>query len=175
MIRPFRFVRPAHGVIVRNTLNEHGQDSTESGDDQCDKSGKAHKKPSDAAKGFCFWLEASSKRREEAVRSYIDACYGISMYAEQQNQAICHMLCTGCHSTCRLHFTRGEKFMQIPGPRGIGQTAVGGAAAEKKNREQFEANRPEYENSIRRLMERIQNTLLVDLQPVPEKKAGREK
>lgn len=59
MIRPFRFVRPAHGVIVRNTLNEHGQDSTESGDDQCDKSGKAHKKPSDAAKGFCFWLEAS--------------------------------------------------------------------------------------------------------------------
>ena len=39
----------------------------------------------------------------------------------------------------------------------------------KKNREQFEANRPEYENSIRRLMERIQNTLLVDLQPVPEK------
>lgn len=36
MIRPFRFVRPAHGVIVRNTLNEHGQDSTESGDDQCE-------------------------------------------------------------------------------------------------------------------------------------------
>ncbi len=52
---------------------------------------------------------------------------------------------------------------------GIGQTAVGGAAAEKKNRNSLEANRPEYENSIRRLMERIQNTLLVDLQPVPEK------
>ena len=169
MIRPFRFVRPAHGVIVRNTLNEHGQDSTESGDDQCDKSGKAHKKPSDAAKGFCFWLEASSKRREEAVRSYIDACYGISMYAEQQNQAICHMLCTGCHSTCRLHFTRGEKFMQVP-DRGESARQLWEARQQrKKNREQFEANRPEYENSIRRLMERIQNTLLVDLQPVPEK------
>lgn len=70
-------------------------------------------------------------------------------------------------------FYKGREIPAGPGPRGIGQTAVGGAAAEKKNREQFEANRPEYENSIRRLMERIQNTLLVDLQPVPEK-AGRE-
>ena len=66
-------------------------------------------------------------------------------------------------------FYKGREIPAGPGPRGIGQTAVGGAAAEKKNREQFEANRPEYENSIRRLMERIQNTLLVDLQPVPEK------
>ena len=139
----------------------------------CDKSGKAHKKPSDAAKGFCFWLEASSKRREEAVRSYIDACYGISMYAEQQNQAICHMLCTGCHSTCRLHFTR-ERNLCRSRTAGNRPDSCGRRGSREKEQEQFEANRPEYENSIRRLMERIQNTLLVDLQPVPEK-AGREK
>ena len=169
MIKPFRFVRPARGVIVRNTLNEHGQESPESGDDQSETSGKAHKKLSDAAKGFCFWPEASSKRREEAVRSYIDACYGVSMYGERQNQAIRHMLCTGCHSTCGLHFTRGEKFRQDP-DRGESARQLWEAAQQrKKNREQFEKNRSEYENSIRRLMEQIRNTLLVDLQPVPEK------
>ena len=67
-------------------------------------------------------------------------------------------------------FYKGEKIPAGPGPWGIGQTAVEARQQrKKKNREQFEANRPEYENSIRRLMERIQNTLLVDLQPVPEK------
>lgn len=168
MLRPFRFVRPAHGVIVRNTLHERGQESHESGGDPCENSGKAHKRPSGAAKGVCFWLEASSKRREDAVRSYIDACYGVSMYGEGQNQAIRHMLCTGCHSTCGLHFTRGEKFRQAP-DRGESARQLWEAAQQrKKNREQFEKNRSEYENSIRRLMEQIQNTLLVDLQPVPE-------
>ncbi len=78
--------------------------------------------------------------------------------------------CTGCHSTCSLHFSKGREIPAGPGPRGIGQTLwEARQQRKKKNREQFEANRPEYENSIRRLMERIQNTLLVDLQPVPEK------
>lgn len=167
MLKPFRFVRPAHGVIVRNTHS--GQEPPGSDGDQCETSGKAHKKPSDAAKGFCFWLEASSGRREDAVRSYIDACYGVSMYGEGQNQAIRHMLCTGCHSACGLHFTRGETFRQAP-DRGESARQLWEAAQQrKKNREQFEKNRSEYENSIRRLMEQIQNTLLVDLQPVPEK------
>ncbi|MFR2694422.1 MAG: hypothetical protein ACLTBV_31330 [Enterocloster bolteae] len=101
---------------------------------------------------------------------HIDACYGISMYAEQQNQAICHMLCTGCHSTCRLHFTRGEKFMQVP-DRGESARQLWEARQQRKRTgSSLKPTGRSIENSIRRLMERIQNTLLVDLQPVPGKK-----
>ena len=106
MIKPFRFVRPARGVIVRNTLNEHGQDSTESGDDQCEKSGKAHKKPSDAAKGFCFWLEASSKRREEAVRSYIAMVFPCTQSSRIRLSAICSARDATAHAASIL---QGER------------------------------------------------------------------
>ena len=169
MIKPFRFIRPARSVIVRNTLAGHGQGSHKPASDGGEPSGKARNKPSRTAKGFGFRLEAAGERREQAVRSYLDACYGVSMYGERQNQAIRHMLCTGCHSMCGLHFTRGEKFLQAT-DRGEASRQLWEAAQQRKrNREQFEKNRSEYQNSIRRLMEQLQNTLLVDLQPVPEK------
>lgn len=74
----------------------------------------------------------------------------------------------------RTPFYQRRKFRQDP-DRGESARQLWDAAQErKKNREQFEKNRSEYENSIRRLMEQIRNTLLVDLRSLCRRKAGRE-
>ena len=80
--------------------------------------------------------------------------------------AICSARDATAHAASIL---QGERNLCRSGPRESARQLWEARQQRKKNREQFEANRPEYENSIRRLMERIQNTLLVDLQPVPEK------
>lgn len=164
LLWPFRSCR---GRIVRNSLPA-GEEGTKGDPRQSREEDGAERKELKAGRGLRFWLETASRHREETVRSYIEACYGMSMYGERQNQAVRHLLCTGCHSGCGLHFTRGDKFLKAPEDGEAARQLWAAARQRKKNREHFEGHRAEYQASIRCLEERIRNILLVDLQPVPE-------
>lgn len=170
-IIPRGFLRPVRSIAVRSSLPA-GENCEEQESGQNPQEGEKSKKREAGPrgrKGLKSWLENVSLRREEEVRSYIEACYGISMYGESQNQALRRLICTGCHSGCFLHVTRGERFLKAPADGEAARQLWAAAEQRERNREHYEKHRAEYRQSIRLLSERIRSTLLVDLQPVPER------
>ncbi len=99
------------------------------------------------------------------LRSFMAFKYGAPMFSEQETAELERRLCTGNHSNCHLHFTRG-----VPDQGNI-QNAFEALKKQQESR-QIERNRQYYrehlaENrtSIDRLASRIRNSVLLYLQP----------
>lgn len=103
----------------------------------------------------------------EELREFMAVKYGRGIYSAKEISDIERSLCTDRHADCHLHFTRGETV------RGKNQN---GFEALQKNSEakQIEKNRRSYEESLARnrvsiekLAAKIQNSVLLHLQPSP--------
>ena len=114
-------------------------------------------------------VDTRTRMTAEELRSFMAEKYGKSLYDLRQTAEIERRLCTGNHTNCHLHFTKGE-----PAPGHIRN----GFEALQKEREtaQIERNRRYYQEhlaqnytAVRKLTEKIQNSVLLHLQPSPVK------
>ena len=99
------------------------------------------------------------------LRAFMAGKYGESMFPLREAMELERRLCTGNHSFCHLHFTKGEPAK--------GKIQNGFEALKKeqeakqveKNRRFYEAHLAENRTSVARLAGKIQNAVLLYLQP----------
>ena len=110
-------------------------------------------------------LERRSSLSAEELRAFIAGKYGRPLVHEDQIMELEKKLCTGNHRSCHLHITHGE-----PAPVKI-QNAFEALQKEKeatqiaRNRAAFYGHEAENRIAISRLTEKIQNSILLYLQP----------
>ena len=99
------------------------------------------------------------------LRDFMAFKFGAPMFSEQENTELERKLCSGSHSLCHLHFTRG-----VP-DKGKIQNAFEALRKEKeakqveRNRSYYREHLSENRTSIDRLASRIRNSVLLYLQP----------
>ena len=108
-----------------------------------------------------------SSMSETELRAFMEAKYGKSAYDRRETAELERSVCTGNHASCHILITRGEK----------GRAKIqNGFEALKREREQkqIEQNRAffsehlaERRTAIERLSSKIQNSVLLHLQPSP--------
>ena len=105
----------------------------------------------------------------EQLRSFMTAKFGRSAFPDQKRMEIERELCRGNHAYCHLHFTRGDA------AEGKIQNAFE-ALHREQEKEQIEKNRQYYRShqaqnmvAVNQLSSRIQNSVLLHLQPSPVK------
>ena len=59
-------------------------------------------------KGKHYLMQFSVHRDPEETKRYVEACFGKSIYSEEQQEKIERKLCIGNHKNCHLLFTRGN-------------------------------------------------------------------
>ena len=102
---------------------------------------------------------------EEELRAFMEEKYGKSFLREEEIRELEKRLCTGNHKNCHLHLTRGEAakahirngFEALQKEREAAQIA--------RNRAVFRAHEAQNRIAISRLTEKIQNSVLLYLQP----------
>lgn len=119
--------------------------------------------------------ELNTKLTESELRAFMEAKYGRSAFTKQQTQELEKALCTGNHAMCHMLFTRGERVE-------LGQIQNGfEALSRQREAAQIEKNRSDYLKNaaanhitVAKLTAKIQNSVLLHLQPAPVKaNAGR--
>lgn len=99
------------------------------------------------------------------LRAFMAGKYGAPMFSDQETAELEKRLCTGNHAFCHLHFTRG-----VPAKEKIqnGFEALRKEQEHKqaeKNRQYFLSHQAEFRTCISRLCGKIQNSILLYLQP----------
>ena len=116
--------------------------------------------------GKFFWQRklllylGRGRTREQALRSYVENCFGTSMLTPAETAAAEKLLCTGAHQNCRLHFTRGT----LPAGQPDSQTAwerEAFQAQREKNRAYYQAHLVQNQLILSQLAQRLQNTILL--------------
>ena len=115
-----------------------------------------------------------SSLTEEELRQFMAEKYGKSVFREEQIAELEKALCTGNHLNCHLHITKGEAaqahirngFEALQKEREADQIA--------HNRAVFHRNEARNRIAISRLVEKIQNSVLLYLQPYTVKADGGE-
>ena len=111
------------------------------------------------------FLDRRSSLTEKELRTFMTGKYGRSIFREDQILELEKKLCEGNHRSCHLHLTRGA-----PAPAII-QNAFEALQKEKeaaqiaRNRAAFYEHEAENRIAISRLTEKIQNSVLLYLQP----------
>lgn len=108
-----------------------------------------------------------SSMSAQELRTFMEAKYGKSAYSERETRELERSICTGNHAGCHVLITKGEK--------GSAKIQNGFEALHReKELKQIEANRAFYRDhiaerrtSIYRLSGKIQNSILLHLQPAP--------
>lgn len=99
--------------------------------------------------------------------SYIEGCFGRSIYTDAENEAIEQSLCTLAHRNCHLHFTDGE-LSSVPDTDPLVEKVRSDAHRQyQQNLAHYRSRRVFYRNSILHLTEQIKNALLVYPQSLP--------
>ncbi|MEA5152427.1 MAG: hypothetical protein VB039_07480 [Oscillospiraceae bacterium] len=111
--------------------------------------------------------EIRTKMTAAELREFMTVKYGLPLFDAQTAGEIERRLCSGNHSGCHLHFTKGEpvKGKIQNGFEALQRTRE--AAQRQKNRDSFKANLPANRTSIAKLAAKIQNSVLLHLQPAP--------
>ena len=110
-------------------------------------------------------LERKTSLSESELREFMAEKYGKSLLRPEQIAELEKRLCTGNHRGCHLHLTRGEAatahirngFEALHKEREAAQVA--------RNRAAFHAHEAQNRIAISRLVEKIQNSVLLYLQP----------
>lgn len=109
-------------------------------------------------------LSAFNMRSEDELRAYMENFFGASVYNSSQLSSMEKELCSGRHSGCHLHFTRGV-FKDKKGFKGKDDYLKMSALRQRdKNRAYYEERRTEAEHHISSLASRIRNSMLTHLQ-----------
>lgn len=113
--------------------------------------------------------EIRTKMSASELREFMTTKYGLPLFKENQLSEIEKQLCTGNHADCHLHFTKGEPV------KGKIQSGFEALQKEKeavqieKNRHTYQANIAQNRTNITKLAGKIQNSVLLHLQPAPVK------
>ncbi len=113
--------------------------------------------------------EIRTKMSASELREFMTTKYGRPLFPAQQTMELERLLCSGNHSDCHLHFTKGEP---VKGKIQNGFEALQKAkeaAQIQKNRQFFQSNLAKNRVSISKLASKIQNSVLLHLQPAPVK------
>ncbi len=113
--------------------------------------------------------DVRSKLTAEELREFMEGKYGQPMFPETKMREIERSLCTGNHSGCKLLITRGDVVR--------GNIHNGFEALQKqreaqqieRNRRSFSEDLPRNMTAIAQLSSKIQNSVLLHLQPSPVK------
>ncbi len=114
-------------------------------------------------------VDTRTRMTAEELRGFMAEKYGKSLYDRRQTEEIERRLCTGNHLNCHLHFTRGEP---VPGHIRNGFEALQKereAAQIERNRRYYQEHLAQNYTAVRKLTEKIQNSVLLHLQPSPVK------
>ncbi len=111
--------------------------------------------------------ERVSSLSETELRAFMEAKYGKSAFSRSETAELERAVCTGGHAACHVLITKGEK--------GTAKIQNGFEALQREREgKQIAANRaffydhlPERRTAIDRLSNRIQNSILLHLQPSP--------
>lgn len=98
-------------------------------------------------------------------RSYIQSCFGRSLYSPERLAMAERELCTGLHQGCHLWFTAGVPSPEQAQTGEARQLAEQAARQADLNRQYFAKNRELHNSAITRLTEQIRNCILVHQQP----------
>ena len=101
-----------------------------------------------------------SQTRERVLRSYVENCFGVSMFPPAETAAAERALCTGNHKNCRLHFTKGV----LPAGPVDGETAWERNAFQQqreRNRAYYQEHLVQNQHILAQLAQRLQNTILL--------------
>ena len=128
--------------------------------------------PSDLYGGHRVGVQDADQHRisslsETELRAFMEAKYGISAFNQRETAELERSICTGNHASCHVLITKGEK--------GSAKIQNGFEALQReKEQRQVAANRSffmqhiaEGRTSIDRLSGKIQNSVLLHLQPAP--------
>lgn len=113
--------------------------------------------------------ELRTKLSAGELREFMESKFGEPIYRQDRMQEIERSLCTGNHRDCHLLFTRGEVI------KGKIQNAFEALQKEKeavqieKNRKSFYSQLPRNMTVISKLSEKIQNSVLLHLEPTDVK------
>ena len=106
-----------------------------------------------------------SNEREGEDRTYIERCFGRSIYSPRQLALIEQRCCSGSHLGCHLWFTHGE---HPPGQAMSADTQrlfEQAAQQAKRNRAAYDCESELHQSALVRLTEQIQNCMLIHQQP----------
>ena len=108
-------------------------------------------------------LPRPTATRDIDMREYVTGYFGRSMFDERRSQALEKEFCTGNHRDCHLHFTRGaaEDPARVRGY--AGERRRRSLEQEARNRAAYDAELSRNRQTIRRLTDRIRNSLLTRL------------
>ena len=114
--------------------------------------------------------QLKTKMTETELRAFMVTKFGKPVFTAREISEAERTLCRGSHADCHLHFTNGERV-------NISEIQNGFEALERqreaeqieKNRRSYEANIVSNRINIARLTDKIQNSVLLHMQPSPVK------
>lgn len=114
--------------------------------------------------------QLNTKLTAEQLRAFIETKYGKPIFNIRQRDEIERELCSGNHKGCHLHFTRGERIDIAQVQNGFeALTRQREAAQVEKNRQYYRDHINQNNTSIAKLSQKIQNSVLLHMQPAPVK------
>ena len=111
--------------------------------------------------------DSHTQMTAEELRDFMAEKYGKSLYDRRQIAELERRLCSGNHENCHLHVTKGEA---APGHIRNGFEALQKereAAQIERNRAYYREHLAQNYTAVRKLCEKIQNSVLLHLQPTP--------
>ena len=101
------------------------------------------------------------------LRAFMEGKFGKALYPPRQTAALERALCSGNHADCHLHITKGEEAPEVIHNAFEALQKQREAAQILKNRGYYQENIAQNRISIQRLVEKIQNSVLLHLQASP--------
>lgn len=119
-------------------------------------------------------LPRPTATRDIDMRSYVTGYFGPSLFGERETLALERELCTGNHTDCHLHLTRGAAGDSARVRGYAGERRAAALAQEKVNREAYEKDFRRNRAAEERLTQRLRNSVLSRLDRTPVRSgAGR--
>lgn len=110
--------------------------------------------------GFSLQLLKIRNKWEQDQREYIRSHFGEPAVADDRTRALEGILCTGNHSSCHLHLTRGE-FAESEASASVKKAKT---RQKESNIRHYEENHARNSNLISKLERRIRNTMLTSME-----------
>ena len=114
--------------------------------------------------------QLKTKMSETELRAFMETKYGKSAFIPSETARIERQLCSGGHAMCHLHFTRGDRPEIAKIQNGFEALSRQREAAQiERNRESYNKNLAQNRLTISKLTGKIQNSVLLHLQPTSVK------
>ena len=113
--------------------------------------------------------EIRTKMSAEELREFMSVKYGLPMYNKGQISEIERSLCNGNHADCHLHFTEGEPVKGKIENAFEALQKTKEAQQRANNRKVYKDNLAQNRTAVAKLAGKIQNSVLLHLQPSPIK------